>query len=189
MGNSIFITIIAVLLVVIAVMGSSVFTGQVINDPVDNSVSACTESWTCSDWSECTDSQQARKCTDQNACGTTDSKSPEQQACEMPKEWQLVKRYADETDRAFSRDPFLVSGEWRIIWYCSDQAGYENIGKGHAVVNVYRDGENTSIASLLGICEFDQQEEALFEESGWFYIKVQALDLNFWSVRIEEATN
>jgi hypothetical protein len=42
----------------------------------------CEEDWTCTEWSECVDGQQSRSCTDQNACGTEESKPPESQACE-----------------------------------------------------------------------------------------------------------
>jgi hypothetical protein len=41
----------------------------------------CDEDWACSDWSECIDNLQTRECTDQNACGTEESKPPETQAC------------------------------------------------------------------------------------------------------------
>jgi len=42
---------------------------------------ACTESWTCGDWSACTNSQQTRTCTDANSCGTTAGKPSESQSC------------------------------------------------------------------------------------------------------------
>jgi len=34
----------------------------------------CTESWTCTDWSDCITNQQTRTCTDANNCGTQDNK-------------------------------------------------------------------------------------------------------------------
>jgi hypothetical protein len=43
---------------------------------------ACTENWSCTDWSECVNATQARNCTDTNACGTTASKPEETQTCE-----------------------------------------------------------------------------------------------------------
>ncbi len=42
----------------------------------------CTESWGCTEWSECSEnSTQTRTCTDDNACGTTLSKPNEMQTC------------------------------------------------------------------------------------------------------------
>ncbi len=44
----------------------------------------CIENWTCSDYSECADSTQARICIDSNGCNTTNSKPSESQPCTMP---------------------------------------------------------------------------------------------------------
>jgi hypothetical protein len=41
----------------------------------------CTENWTCTPWSSCSGGQQSRACTDQNNCGTTQSKPAETQSC------------------------------------------------------------------------------------------------------------
>lgn len=41
----------------------------------------CTEGWTCTDWDECINETQTRICTDQNNCGTEDSKPEEEQDC------------------------------------------------------------------------------------------------------------
>lgn len=41
----------------------------------------CVEEWTCTSWSTCTGGVQTRTCTDNNACGTTANKPPEQQVC------------------------------------------------------------------------------------------------------------
>jgi len=46
---------------------------------------ACTESWTCGDWSVCANSQQTRTCTDANSCGTTASRPAETQSCTVSK--------------------------------------------------------------------------------------------------------
>jgi PGF-pre-PGF domain-containing protein len=46
---------------------------------------ACTESWSCTDWSTCANSQQTRTCTDTNSCGTTASKPSESQSCTVNK--------------------------------------------------------------------------------------------------------
>ncbi|MBI4426140.1 MAG: hypothetical protein HY567_01040, partial [Candidatus Kerfeldbacteria bacterium] len=43
--------------------------------------SSCAENWQCGDWSTCTNSQQTRTCTDQNSCGTTNSRPPLDQVC------------------------------------------------------------------------------------------------------------
>ena len=44
-------------------------------------IEECTESWQCSEWSECVDSQQTRTCIDENECGTTENKPEEIQSC------------------------------------------------------------------------------------------------------------
>ncbi|MCK5023266.1 MAG: peptidase S8, partial [Candidatus Aenigmarchaeota archaeon] len=45
----------------------------------------CEESWTCTEWSECTDNLKTRTCTDENDCDTSKEKPDEKRACEMPK--------------------------------------------------------------------------------------------------------
>ncbi len=42
---------------------------------------SCQETWSCTDWSECINSQQSRFCTDANSCGTTLNKPAETQSC------------------------------------------------------------------------------------------------------------
>ncbi|MFH1473806.1 MAG: PGF-pre-PGF domain-containing protein [Candidatus Aenigmatarchaeota archaeon] len=42
---------------------------------------ACSESWSCTEWSECSNTTQTRTCTDSNSCGTTASKPTETQEC------------------------------------------------------------------------------------------------------------
>ena len=44
----------------------------------------CAESWSCSDWSACSNNQQTRTCADSNNCGTTKNKPSESQACSQP---------------------------------------------------------------------------------------------------------
>jgi len=41
----------------------------------------CEESWTCTDWGDCSDGTQTRTCTDINSCGTEDNKPGESQGC------------------------------------------------------------------------------------------------------------
>jgi hypothetical protein len=41
----------------------------------------CTENWTCSSWSNCSNSQQTRTCIDNNACNTTTNKPALTQSC------------------------------------------------------------------------------------------------------------
>jgi len=43
--------------------------------------SQCSESWSCTGWSECVGGVQARTCTDAKKCGTTTSKPAETQSC------------------------------------------------------------------------------------------------------------
>jgi len=49
-----------------------------------NPTLACTESWSCTDWSVCANSTQTRTCSDANNCGTTDQKPVESQSCQDP---------------------------------------------------------------------------------------------------------
>ena len=42
---------------------------------------SCTESWSCSAWSSCSNSVQTKTCTDLNACGTTTNKPATTQSC------------------------------------------------------------------------------------------------------------
>jgi|GEM_PF-3027593 len=42
---------------------------------------ACTENWLCGEWSSCSNNQQSRVCSDQNACGTTFQQPPLTQSC------------------------------------------------------------------------------------------------------------
>jgi len=49
--------------------------------PNNESVLVCFENWTCSSWTNCTNSQQTRTCTDVNNCGTTANKPVVAQAC------------------------------------------------------------------------------------------------------------
>ena len=44
----------------------------------------CTESWICTDWTECSNYVQKRVCADVNRCGTNSSKPVESQDCTMP---------------------------------------------------------------------------------------------------------
>ncbi|MBI2667523.1 Ig-like domain-containing protein [Candidatus Woesearchaeota archaeon] len=41
----------------------------------------CTESWSCTSYSACSNGQQTRTCTDSNNCGTTNNKPAESQSC------------------------------------------------------------------------------------------------------------
>ncbi|MFH1473809.1 MAG: PGF-pre-PGF domain-containing protein [Candidatus Aenigmatarchaeota archaeon] len=49
----------------------------------------CTESWSCTEWSECADNLQTRGCTDFGACGTYASKPFESQECQVVAETQF----------------------------------------------------------------------------------------------------
>ena len=45
-------------------------------------VGACIEYWQCGEWAACTNSQQARTCTDASSCGTVADRPPLSQACQ-----------------------------------------------------------------------------------------------------------
>ena len=64
-------------------------TGKVTENETANTTNetstACTELWTCTDWSSCVvPSTQTRTCTDGNSCGTTSNKPFESQICPTP---------------------------------------------------------------------------------------------------------
>ncbi|MBI5467486.1 MAG: right-handed parallel beta-helix repeat-containing protein [Candidatus Kerfeldbacteria bacterium] len=46
-----------------------------------NNVAACSENWSCTDWSSCSNNSQSRTCTDANSCGSTISRPPLTQWC------------------------------------------------------------------------------------------------------------
>ncbi len=43
---------------------------------------SCTESWSCGNWSSCTNNSQSRTCTDANSCGTTTNRPALTQSCD-----------------------------------------------------------------------------------------------------------
>ena len=49
--------------------------------------SFCSESWTCTQWSECLNGEQTRTCADANTCGTTYDKPSEEQTCICTEDW------------------------------------------------------------------------------------------------------
>ena len=46
-----------------------------------DATAACSESWSCSEWSVCTGNQQIRRCNDANNCGTAKNKPTEARGC------------------------------------------------------------------------------------------------------------
>ncbi len=45
---------------------------------------ACREEWTCTNWSNCDNGNEARECTDRNLCGTVGLRPPIEQTCSSP---------------------------------------------------------------------------------------------------------
>lgn len=45
----------------------------------------CTENWSCTNWSTCSNSSQSKTCTDTNNCGTTNTRPALTQSCTMPR--------------------------------------------------------------------------------------------------------
>ena len=54
----------------------------------------CTESWSCSEWSSCSDDQQTRTCIDLNNCGGTNNKPSEKQDCQVIEETTNIPEMA-----------------------------------------------------------------------------------------------
>ncbi len=58
---------------------------------------SCTPNWKCSDWSECVNGEQTRKCTDLNKCGSEEKKPAEKRNCvEAPEIEQPKPMKADK---------------------------------------------------------------------------------------------
>ncbi|MFH1587510.1 MAG: right-handed parallel beta-helix repeat-containing protein [Candidatus Diapherotrites archaeon] len=57
----------------------------------------CTENWSCTAWSACTNGTQTRTCTDANGCGTTANKPPETQSCSVS-QWQEYYIFGGSAD-------------------------------------------------------------------------------------------
>jgi hypothetical protein len=53
-----------------------------------NITEECSENWTCSDWSICSNNLQLRTCSDSNNCGTVKDKPAENQSCASPNQLQ-----------------------------------------------------------------------------------------------------
>ena len=56
-------------------------SGADISAEVTATNQTCSESWSCAEWSDCTDNVQTRTCTDANSCGTYTSRPAESQDC------------------------------------------------------------------------------------------------------------
>ena len=62
--------------------GSSSGGGGGGGAPTTKSSVLCTEDWTCSSWSACSNAKESRQCTDKNACATVKLKPVEERNCE-----------------------------------------------------------------------------------------------------------
>jgi len=61
---------------------------------------ACDESWSCTGWSECAESEQTRTCTDANSCGTYENKPSETRICEEPENTEPSLQVSLTTDNS-----------------------------------------------------------------------------------------
>ena len=62
--------------------GFSLFTIGTSGGTTEAAEEGCTESWSCTEWSACTNATQTRTCTDANSCGTISNKPAESQECQ-----------------------------------------------------------------------------------------------------------
>jgi PGF-pre-PGF domain-containing protein len=62
--------------------GFSVFAIGTSGGTTEITEEGCAESWSCTEWTVCTNATQTRTCTDANNCGTTSSKPAESQQCQ-----------------------------------------------------------------------------------------------------------
>jgi len=75
-----------------------------ITEDLTITIENCKEEWSCTDWTECTDSSQTRICIDNSKCESEEDKPQEQQQCEMPciEEWSCAE-WSDCVDELQTR--------------------------------------------------------------------------------------
>jgi hypothetical protein len=69
------------LLIIFSLLILPLVLADVVEITIEYGDEGCTESWSCSEWSDCVDNMQTRACTDSNNCGTTVNKPAESQSC------------------------------------------------------------------------------------------------------------
>jgi hypothetical protein len=77
----------------------------------------CTENWSCTEWSECTNENQIRTCTDQNYCGRTIEKPIETQEC---KETGKIQESPEEVTKNYFWIGWtlgILAVAYLIYWY------------------------------------------------------------------------
>jgi hypothetical protein len=93
----------------------------------------CVESWSCGDWSDCLNGQQARTCTEYNNCGTEEDKPSEVQGCTVS-EVQNVTNYTGPVQTV--REKFYIQDE---------EAGVERGVGDETIINVGEESVSTSL--------------------------------------------
>ena len=126
-------------------------------------VTACTENWSCTSWSACSNSTQTRICTDVNSCGTTANKPTESQSCTVAPSppsptggiptdyigyWKFDGNANDETGNSngtINGNPQFVSGaQDRAIDFDGTYGQYVDAGEGDNLT------ENKSGLTVIG---------------------------------------
>jgi len=72
----------------------------------------CTESWECTEWSECIDGKMTRTCTDTNSCGTETDKPAETQVCTEESQPQETLDETPKTAQEKSNNSWIA---WTIV--------------------------------------------------------------------------
>ena len=134
---------------------------------------SCRESWACTPWSECTNSQRTRKCTDTNQCGTSSSKPSEAEPC-------IVQGCQDgtPTGQCSSEKPLYCSGGnlipnceicgCSLNYICEESLCIENV-----------DGEETTDPEILNLPPVIQEIEDMNVLLGEpFSVYISATDID-----------
>ncbi len=107
---------------------------------------ACTEDWTCTEWSSCENNRQTRTCTDRNVCATEENKSAESQTCEIePK----TPKYISAHDI-----PDTKEDEEKRVLTSSDRTAQEDMGPtglAASTISKYAPGLDSIMIVLIAI--------------------------------------
>ena len=107
---------------------------------------ACTEDWTCTEWSSCENNRQTRTCTDRNVCATEENKSAESQTCEIEHE---TPKYISAHDIHDTKED-----EEKRVLTSSDRTAQEDMGPtglAASTISKYAPGLDSIMIVLIAI--------------------------------------
>lgn len=135
---------------------------ETTQDEPEESQEECVEDWSCTEWSECSqDGTQTRTCTDENDCGTTENKPPEEQSCEPEPEKLTLE--VGETAQTSKLEVTVNSAEVKK-YYTYSVSGYQSEdtapqGKEYLIAEVEFEnvGENSQYISSGAFSTVDSE--------------------------------